>query len=199
MSCYFASNVLQNVSNQILRPIEQMFLHCSNGLKKLKLVLNRFNICFVIANVGPMLKHFELHPYHIVFLLQYACHPLTLGWYPVIVFKRALRTVPTFITAHTFCVSRDIRVSNGWYLLIQGYFCAVSNYAEKAELTKCSWHAKRKLGVTMHFSVIIKLQNGKKRHTLLCILLIFLNIVAYLSLKNAWLPPIFFLDFKSPC
>ena len=49
----------------------------------------------------------------------------------------------------------------------------------------------------MHFSEIIKLQFGKKRHTLLCILLLFRISVAYLSLKNAWLPPIFFLDFNS--
>ena len=49
----------------------------------------------------------------------------------------------------------------------------------------------------MHFSEILKLQFGKKRHTLLCILLIFKIIVAKLSLKNAWLLPIFFLDFNS--
>ena len=30
-----------------------------------------------------------------------------------------LRTVPTFVTAHTFCASRDTRVSYGWCLLIQ--------------------------------------------------------------------------------
>ena len=44
----------------------------------------------------------------------------------------------------------------------------------------------------MHFSKIIKL--GKKRHTLLCILLVF-----ELSLKNAWLPPIFVLHSNSHC
>ena len=37
---------------------------------------------------------------------------------------------------------------------------------------------ERKLGVTMHFSEIIKLQFGKNRHTLLCILLLFRIIVA---------------------
>ena len=36
------------------------------------------------------------------------------------------------------------------------------NYAEKAELSKCSWYPNRKLGVTMHFSEIIKLQFGEK-------------------------------------
>ena len=34
-------------------------------------------------------------------------------------------TVPTIVTAHTFCASRDTRVSYGWCLLIQGYFYAV--------------------------------------------------------------------------
>ena len=44
-----------------------------------------------------------------------------------------LRTVPTIVIAHTFCASRDTRISYGWCLLIQGYFCAIQNYAEKSE------------------------------------------------------------------
>ena len=64
-----------------------------------------------------------------------------------------LRTVPTIVIAHTFCASRDTRVSNRRCSIIQGYFWAVQNYAEKTELSKCSWYPKRKLGVT---------QNGKK-------------------------------------
>ena len=32
-----------------------------------------------------------------------------------------LRTVPTIVTAHTFCASRDTQVFYGWCLLIQGY------------------------------------------------------------------------------
>ena len=58
----------------------------------------------------------------------------------------------------------------------------VQNHAEKAEFSKCSWYPKRKLGVTTHFSEIItgKLQFGKERHTLLCILKLFTNIVNYL-------------------
>ena len=78
-----------------------------------------------------------------------------------------LRTVPTIVIAHTFCASRDTRISYRQCLLIQGYFCAVQNYAEKAEISKCSWYPKRKLGVTTHFSDIIKLEFGKERHTLL--------------------------------
>ena len=70
--------------------------------------------------------------------------------------------LPTFVTAHTFCASRDTRVSYGWCLLIQGYFNAVLKLSEKAELSKCYWYQKRKLGVTIHCSEIIKLQFGKK-------------------------------------
>ena len=66
-----------------------------------------------------------------------------------------------FVTAHRFCASRDRRFSYGWCLLIQGYFCAIYNYVEKAELSKCYWYLKRKPGVTMHFSEIIKPQFAK--------------------------------------
>ena len=100
--------------------------------------------------------------------------------------------MPTIVIAHTFCAFRNSRISYGLCLLIQGYFCAAQNYAQKAELSKCSWYPKRKFGVTSHFSEIIKLQFGKERHTLLCILKLFTNIVHYLSSKNAWLPPVFF-------
>ena len=51
----------------------------------------------------------------------------------------------------------------------------------------------------MHISEITKLQFGKERHTLLCISQLFTNIVDLLSLKNTWLPPIFFLDFNHTC
>ena len=51
----------------------------------------------------------------------------------------------------------------------------------------------------MHFSEIIKLQFRKNSHTLLYILALFRDITAQLSLKNAWFPPIFFSDSKSPC
>ena len=51
----------------------------------------------------------------------------------------------------------------------------------------------------MHSLEIIELQFEKGRHTLLCILKLFTNIVSELSLKNAWLPPIFFSDFNKTC
>ena len=51
----------------------------------------------------------------------------------------------------------------------------------------------------MHFSEIIELQLEKERYTWLCILKLFTNIVHELSLKNAWLPPVFFFDFNNIC
>ena len=72
------------------------------------------------------------------------------------------RTVPTIVTAH---------------LEILEFPMCGAYYADKAELSKCFWYPKRKLGVTMHFSEIMKLQFGKKLHTLLCILLLFRTIV----------------------
>ena len=45
----------------------------------------------------------------------------------------------------------------------------------------------------MHSLEIIELQFEKERYTMLCILELYTNIVHELSLKNAWLPPIFFL------
>ena len=69
----------------------------------------------------------------------------------------------------------------------------------KVDLRKYSWYPKIKLVITMHSLVIIELQFEKERHTLLCILEIFTNIVHELSSKNALLPPIFFLDFNNTC
>ena len=40
---------------------------------------------------------------------------------------------------------------------------------------------------------------GKKSHTLLYILAFYIDITAKISLKNAWLPPIFFLNSNRRC
>ena len=44
-------------------------------------------------------------------------------------------------------------------------FCEVYDYMGKADLSRGYWNPKRKLGVTMHFSEIFKLQPGKKMLT----------------------------------
>ena len=78
---------------------------------------------------------------------------------------------------------------------MQGYFCAVQNCAEKVDLCKYSWYPKRKSGgVTMHSLEIIKLQFENERHTLLCVLELFTNIVHELSLKNGGYP-----QFNNTC
>ena len=61
-----------------------------------------------------------------------------------------------------------------------GFLTAVPAEMGKADLGKGYWNPRRKLGVTMHFSEIIKLQFGKKLHTLFCILAIFRIFVALL-------------------
>ena len=43
-----------------------------------------------------------------------------------------------------------------------------------------SWYPKRKLGVTMHFIEIIKLQFEKERRTLLCILKLFTELIFFM-------------------
>jgi len=70
--------------------------------------------------------------------------------------------VPPFVTAHTFCSSRDIQISQGNCPLIQHYFCAAYDYVEKADLSKGHQNPKRKLGVTVHVSEMIELKFGKK-------------------------------------
>ena len=60
--------------------------------------------------------------------------------------------MPTIVIAHTVCASRDTRISYyGWCLLIQGYFSAVQNYAEKAELgiQKETWGVTRPIPIVL--------------------------------------------------
>ena len=62
---------------------------------------------------------------------------------------------------HFWSVSRIWGENNvGQCLLIPKCFCAVYDYAGKADLS--CWNLKRKLGVTTHFSEIIKIQYFSK-------------------------------------
>ena len=45
--------------------------------------------------------------------------------------KNILRTLPTFLTAHTFCASRDTGLSCGWCLLIQDIFAQFKTMRRK--------------------------------------------------------------------
>ena len=104
-------------------------------------------------------------------------------------------------TYYCYCayVLRISRYSDFLMLTNTERFLRGLKLSGKVDLSKYSSYPKRKLGVTMHFLEIMKLQFEKQRHTLLCILKLFTNIIHKLSLKNAWLPPILFLDFNNTC
>ena len=80
-----------------------------------------------------------------------------------------------------------------------GIFLHGLNYAEKAELSKCSWYFERRLGVTINFSEIKKLQFDKKKAIQALYFSTFQNYCFLIISKNVWLPPIFFLDSNSLC
>ena len=75
------------------------------------------------------------------------------------------------------------------------YFCAVYDYAGKADLSKGYWSPKRKLVVTTHFFFdnfkSVKIHNNVGHF-------FFPNWSLIIS-KNAWLHPIFFMDFDNRC
>jgi len=66
-----------------------------------------------------------------------------------------------FVTAHTFCASRDIQVSEGICPLIQ-HFCTVYDCGKNRSWQGLSNSMGRKLGVATHFSEIIELKFGTK-------------------------------------
>ena len=105
--------------------------------------------------------------------------------------------MPTIVIAHTICASPD--KYRGFLLVMltnAGIFLRGLKLAEKVDLSKYSWYPKTKLGVAMHSLELIELQFEKERHTLLCILEPYRNIVHELSSKNSWLPPDFLFGFQ---
>ena len=64
---------------------------------------------------------------------------------------------------------------------------------EKADLSKGYQNPETKLGVTKHFSKTIEVNIWKEMSILSLYFKAFI-MVAYLSLKNAWLPTFFFFD-----
>ena len=96
-------------------------------------------------------------------------------------FTRLTVCMSPLATGHPFCASSDgPRKSDflGRCLLKQRSCCTVYKYTGKASLGKGYWDTKRKLGVTTHFSKIVKFQFGEKCHTFLCILALFGILVA---------------------
>ena len=75
----------------------------------------------------------------------------------------------------------------------------VYDYSGKADLSKDYRNSKRKLGLTTHFLEIIKQQLFQKAVKYKAMYGVFIQIEVSLSLKNVWLPQIFFLNTKSSC
>ena len=97
---------------------------------------------------GEEIKEIVFFHFSVIFLAlireDEELHETLIILYEFLSVELELRTVPTIVIAHTFYASRDTRISSRRCLIIQGYFCTVQNYAEKAELSKCSWYPKRK-------------------------------------------------------
>ena len=101
-------------------------------------------------------------------------------------YKYGLRTVPT---------NTDV--------FLRGFVYDCVGKGIKQILARAIEIQKPKLRLTMHFFEIIKQQfiilKNSKIHLAMDGVLSFFQIEALLSLKNAWLPQIFFLDIKSTC
>ena len=85
--------------------------------------------------------------------------------------------------------------ANNRILKCQPFLHRVSDYVGKADLSKGYWNPKRKLGVTTHFSEIIKQQQFKKAIKHKAIYGGFVHIEAMVSLKmhgyphfSFWIP-----------
>ena len=72
-------------------------------------------------------------------------------------------TPESHVIAHTFCASGDRFPMGGAYSEYKDIFARFKTMRRKQNLACASGCPKRKLGVTTHFSEIIKLQFGKKR------------------------------------
>ena len=94
--------------------------------------------------------------------------------------------LPTFVTAHTYCASRNTGVSCGWCLLIQGYLLRGLKLCGGSRNYKVLLVSKEKIEGNHAFFRDIKGSLWNKTH----------NIALYFT---ACLPPIFSLDSYSLC
>ena len=88
-------------------------------------------------------------------------------------FQHSLRTVPPFVTAHTFCCASRV-----WSRIFEflrnlpskGILVRFVTMWKKQFSARAIRIHKKKLGVTAHFSEINELRFGKKMPHILCIL-----------------------------
>ena len=147
--------------------------------------------------VNPGSKSLSSHcTVWITLLYQYCC-----CYVEVMLHVVHIRAVPTIFIAHVFCASRDTRVFLS--VMLTNTVIFLPGLKLSIDLCKYQWYPKRKYGVTMHFWEIIIYYASIWEGTPY-IALYFKAFYKYCcnyqsSLKNAWLPPIFFLDFNSTC
>ena len=110
----------------------------------------------------------------------------------------ALRTVPTFVTAHTFCASWDTRISYGWCLLIQNIFLRGLKLCRESRTQQVLLVSKKKIVGNHAFFRDNKVSNymGKKCHTLLCILWLFRITFCLIISKKCLVIPNFLFGFQ---
>jgi len=84
-----------------------------------------------------------------------------------------LRTVPPFVTAHTFCAFWDIRVSLKNLPTNTTIFLRGLRLCGKSKFWQGLSKSKKKTGVTTHFSEIIELKFEKKLPYIFGILTLF--------------------------
>ena len=78
----------------------------------------------------------------------------------------------------------------------RGIFARFKTMRRKQNVVSDLGIQKRKLAVAMHFSEIMKLQFGNKRHTFLCILLIVFNNYCLIIAKKCVVTPKFLFGFQ---
>ena len=123
--------------------------------------------------------------------------------------KSTLRTVPTFVTAHTFCASRDTRVSYGWCLLNKGIFLCGLKLCGESRTCQMLLVSKKKIWGNHAFFRSNKASTWKKKPYNAFYFAVFLNnccLINYCLITSKKCvvpppppPPIFLLDFNSPC
>ena len=94
---------------QVLFPFRTPYFHfrCVARAAFDRNLIHSADVCFlVMACVGYSRAQLRTLSSHVAFYMH-------------------LRTVPTIVTAHTFCASPDTRISYRQCLPLQGYFCAV--------------------------------------------------------------------------
>ena len=108
----------------------------------------------------------------------------------------SLRTVPTMVTAYTFCASRDTRVSYGWCLLIKEYFLRGLKLCGESITYQVILVSKKKIGVNHAFFRDNKASIWKKAPYIALYFAAFWNNCCLIISKKCLVTPNFFFGFQ---